>query len=846
MPARESRESIDGTIRDIVHQSRSFDGGTFVIARIDGSQSVVGELHDPRIGETYRFFGEWTVHPKFGRQYKFTTAEVIVDMSTDGVTQYLRNYIDGLGIVKASAIVEEFGADTLSILRETPERALSVHRITPEIVENIREHFDNVSAGDPATEAKLLEMFRGAKFPRRIIKQLMRAYKSATVARVMDNPYLLLQFRGIGWKLVDSFALTVAKYGRNGISRHRGAIHEAFEELASEGHTCHAMGRVNEIAGGLLGMPVNGQAWTALAADKEVVAHVVTEDERADGGPRMVALAKYAHAEREVAERVARLLDEAVPLAEPLVIDGLAEEQEAAVKVIEANGFAILTGCPGVGKTFVVSKIIAGLIDQGVPRDSILFIAPFGKSAKRGAELLAENGVRGVTCSTVHKALSPIPSQADAGASRDDAKGDRGREAFGFGRNESNPIPASFIVISEGSTLPVTLAASLLRAIKPGTRVLIEGDENQLPSVGAGAFLRDLMASGVPCVTLKEIRRSNAAGAVVHACHAIRDGRIPVPAEVIDLPVGNWIHIEEEDPAEIANIIVSLHQTVKTFDPMWDMQVVTPQKTKHAFATGPLNHRLSYLLNPVAREAIDEAAGSDDPESASAPPFYIGDKVIRTENGLAKEMVNQAAWMAAQDAGEPWADDPFKGKWSFRGVDYALRDVPIVNGDMGTVVDILNVKGVGRQVVVAFKAPDRLVRLPYGDAHLMQAYALTVHKCIGSGFNYVVAPVHHAVYAGLATRENFYTMISRVIKFGVTVGPFAAIEAMIGRKTVHLRQTRLCQLLMAEMAEAAERAEERRLAVDAEIDGMSESSDSELVAVGGPGDELDDDEHEDY
>lgn len=831
-------EIIDAILEKVVWKGTSRDGGDRIIGKFMGGKSIKGDILNPVEGERYRFRGEWRAgDPKYGPEFHFTSYEPIVDMTTSGVEQYLRSHIDGLGVAKAAALVEEFGVETLDILRDDPEAALSIPKITPEIVAAIREHFDNVGANDPKVEARLIDLFRGHDFPRNLVKKVTRAYPSGAVDRVMQNPYLLLQFKSAGWKRVDSFATTTAKYDPAGIERHRGAIVEAFEVLAADGHTCGTMPRVESIASGLLGMATRKDAWSGLAADGKIVAHKSCEG---DEGIRWVALAKYAMAEQEIARRLVLLMEEALPLPGGIEIEGLAEEQEEAVEVAKGNGVAIITGSPGTGKSLSTAKFLGSIVDAGVSPDSIAFAAPTGVASKRGKDFLAEYGISDIYCSTIHKILAPSPTVAEPGAAKPDAKKNRERQAFGFSRNEANPIPYGVVELDELSMADTLLFSSFLKAIRPGTRLLIVGDENQLPSVGPGSVLRDMMASGIPSYTLREIRRSNAAGTVVHACHAIRDGKIPVPADCIDLANHkNWVHIEEDDPQAIADIIVQLHANAKNYDPVGQMQVVTPQHGRHPFAGDPLNFRLSALLNPVAREAIEsaqEAERNDDHKKSYIPPFHRGDKVIRTKNELVNEMVNEEKYNAAQEAGEEWAEKPFKPGWTYRGVGYFLNKVPVVNGDMGTVVEVIDVPKVGRQVVVALKDPDRLVRLSHAEAEIAQAYALTCHRVQGAGFPYVVIPVHNAVYGGLMTREWFYTALSRTKEVCVTVGQFSAIEAAVGRYTVWNRQTRLGQMLKAELEEMVERTRMRdaRAAMD-DPDGlgsMIEGEGMELVAVG--------------
>jgi ATP-dependent exoDNAse (exonuclease V) alpha subunit len=382
-----------------------------------------------------------------------------------------------------------------------------------------------------------------------------------------------------------------------------------------------------------------------------------------------------------------------------------------------------------------------------------------------------------------------------------DPRLDRFRDASGklyfydiqASRHQSFSI--SGLLVHNCSMVDVRLGASLLKAVAIGTRVIFIGDENQLPSVGPGSMLRDLVAAGLPRVTLDKIVRSDGGGRVVRACHAIKDGRRPEAASRITLPTENWVHIEQDDPAEIAREIVELHRATKTFpDPVWDIQCISPQRATQ-MGCDALNRMLADRLNPQP--------GDGNEADAERPQFRIGDKVVRLQNGRVDEL-HETGSAVARDA----ADDDLKS-FTWQGSRYLVKPTTVVNGDMGIVADIVP-HSKGAWAIVRFRWPDRLCRISMGDSHLAQAYALTVHKSQGSGFPLVIVPVHGSFYfddrkgTGLWSRELCYTAISRAEKLLITVGQFAAIETAIRRKTVHRRRTRLVERLMEAMPVLAE------------------------------------------
>lgn len=782
-----SLDSLDARLeRVIFHKPNKFNpsGLPFLIAKTTAGATVKGEMRKPVLGESYRFWGEWKTQKGYAEPaFEFVQVESLVDeQSPNGVTQYLAAHVDGLGPAKSRAIVEHFGADTLRVLRSTPELAAQVAGITPAVVESITRHFAENKRYDPVAYAALLEMFAGHKFPKVIAKKLLETWGSQAPQAVRENPYLLLAYPRMGWKGVDGFATTTAGYDPRGVERHAAAIREAIEQYCADGHTYAGRVDVESIAFRLIDGRPSEAGWSLAESCDQIV-----ECGADQYGSPLYTFPALDQAERDVAARIARLLGESTSLP-TLGAAGLNAGQASAVELIESHNVVIIAGAPGTGKTYAITKALGELLRNNVT--SIRVAAPTGKAAKRVTELLERNlgpeNAKKIPCSTIHRLLAPAPAETANGPSTANAKHGRDREAFTFGRNESNPIETSVLVIDETSMVDVRLGAHLLRAIAPGTRLILVGDPNQLPSVGPGSVLRDLLDAGVPSVTLTEIQRNS--GRIVRACHAIKDGQIPLPSVKLDLEAGeNWLHIELSDPQQIAQQIVDLHRPYKAFpDPTWDMQVVTPQRSKLPIACDNLNRMLSQKLNTYGNVVGEESSYEDD---GYTPAFRRGDKVVRTKNGLCQLMTRVDS--------EAEAEGP---TWNWNGEKYELADTDIVNGDMGEVRDIVETSS-NSYVIVQFRTPDRLCRLKYGDCNLVAAYALTCHKAQGSGFPYVVVPVHESFYwnprtnTGIFNREWIYTAFSRAEKMLVTVGQFAAIEAAVGRKTVHHRHTRLVELL---------------------------------------------------
>jgi exodeoxyribonuclease V alpha subunit len=403
-------------------------------------------------------------------------------------------------------------------------------------------------------------------------------------------------------------------------------------------------------------------------------------------------------------------------------LKGLAPDQQEAFRLAMTHPVFILTGAPGTGKTYLLRRIIEQFTEWNC---SIALAAPTGKAAKRMTEVI------GMPAMTIHRLLGPEPRMF------------KGELYFGFARGGGDPIPADLLVVDEFSMVDISLAASLFRAVAAGTRVLIVGDHYQLPSVGPGAVLRDLLAARVPSYELTEIKRNT--GDIVKACHAIKDGRPAVPSHHLDPDAGlNFRHIEESDPFEIQEIVrnlVTKRLPMRGYDPVWDVQVLSPRNESTALSCLDLNVLLQGALNihsPVP-----------------GVPFRVSDKVIQLKNE-------------------------------------AIGDKFVVNGDLGEVKEINDA-----EIKVNFLYPDRLVRIKRKAHHLRLAYCVTIHKMQGSEAPVIIIPVH-TCFGGFFNREIIYTALSRAQDICITVGEFHALETATGRVGNVRRITRLAELIKGE------------------------------------------------
>jgi exodeoxyribonuclease V alpha subunit len=419
-------------------------------------------------------------------------------------------------------------------------------------------------------------------------------------------------------------------------------------------------------------------------------------------------------------------------------IEGISTHQGDVLSQALSGPIAILTGGPGVGKTYTAGAVLKAVIQQH-GASSLAVCAPTGKAAVRITAAMRGVGLKH-EATTIHRLLGVQRNGHDGGG-------------WGFRYGAGNPLPFRFIAIDEVSMLETDLAANLLAAIQPGTHVLLIGDPGQLPPVGHGAPLRDLIAAGIPCGELVEVRRN--AGDIVIACRDIRAGQVFTPSYLIDIPRGhNLKHQESQRPTWTMSHLERLIRTMPTgVSPMWDMQVLTSVRENSPLSRDELNKRLQPLLNPSP--PIKQAK------------FRLNDKVICTSNQMLPTVDSRPGCEISEF---------------------------VANGEIGSVAHCE--PGI---TVVKFDAPDRtmVIRGQYQNDFDL-AYALTVHKSQGSQWPIVIYVSDD--YRGarfVASRELIYTAISRAEKLALTIGRKATIDLDCRREALSTRKTFLKELLTA-------------------------------------------------
>lgn len=737
---------------------------------------VVGREHD-FLGESeegeltphneFRFYGYPEENEYGGKstwQFKFSTTTRPVPHTRDAVTRYLQG-APFIGSRIAIALWDKFQADAVHILRESPDVAAAACKLTPEQARAASDHLATLSALE-STTMELMDLLAGHGLPKGTAKAAIKEWGNKAPERIKRDPYQLMRFRGCGFLRADKIYLALGLPP----ARIKRQAYCAWHALASdtEGHTWLPLFIASKgIQAHVGGVDVEPDKALSLAVRGKIVARRVDHS-----GREWAADHRKAAGEARLAEYVAAAMVEPSPwgavidspkLALAQALAACTEHQRDNLLAALRGTVAILGGSPGTGKTFTAAALMR-LIVETCGADSVAIAAPTGKAAVRCSEAMASYGLS-LRARTIHSLLGV--------ESPDDGSG-----AWGFKHKETNPLPYRFIVVDESSMIDVPLMASLLAARERGTGLLLIGDVNQLPPVGHGAPLRDLIAAGLPYGELREIKRN--AGTIVHACAAIRDGRtFPVDTpEQIDLTADsprNLVLAPAGSPQAAIDKIIGLIREIREageFDPTWDTQVVVAVNKKSALAREPLNKLLQAELNPTGR-------GCD------GSPFKVDDKVIQLKNQFYR-----------------LADEDDKA---------SEEQVFVANGEFGRVAVVEP-----KKTIAVFPSGDqpRRVVIPRGkqegeggsesDApstgcNLDLGYAATCHKMQGSQAPVVIVVLDEYPGAsgrfGVAKREWIYTAASRAEKLCYLVGKMSTARKIMVEQALPNRKTFLAELL---------------------------------------------------
>jgi exodeoxyribonuclease V alpha subunit len=711
-----------------------FEKNGFVIGMLAGGDKIKGPMENPQVGLEYTLSGRWQSDRKWGLQFVFTEYAVRLPTQTAAIREYLIESAKWIGPVIADRIVDAYGAQTLTICKDDPDRvAKEIRGISPKRAAEIA---GRLRANETQEELLLAlkKLFRDVPIPRRAVAKIIERWGAEAPTRVAADPYALIGvIEGVGFLLADKIARR-AGYAAEGPARiQAGLIHVLTEAAYGTGHTCLPKDRLVDDSARLLDLGAG--AIRAATIQEQIALLVDREALVVDGG--FVYLAGLHRDEIAVARKV-RTLAAQKPVPGHADHEGLAADQREALNKAIRAGVFILTGAPGTGKTYTIRRILTSF-----RRARIALAAPTGKAAKRMAELTGE------PAQTIHRLLEPRPL-ADGG--------------YVFDRNRQNPIEADILVIDETSMVDISLMAKLLDAVDPATRVILVGDTYQLPPVGPGNVLKDLIASNVIASTeLTQIKRQDE-GLIVRNCHHIKAGEdieLPRRGDRSEALGADFFFLQREDPEAIRDAVLELvnERLPRAYgvDPRRDIQVITPLRERGELSCQALNARFQERFHGRGRDfrsrGISAAERADDRGPGFEAPFEAGDKVIQTRNRY---------------------------------------DLDILNGDIGFVREL---RSHGRILVVDFDNPPRRIEIPAKENELELAYAITCHKFQGSEAPIVVIPLHRSAGRFLLVRSWLYTAVSRARRMCVLVGQRAVVPEIVARNPQHRRYSRLANRL---------------------------------------------------
>ncbi len=723
----EEREALSGVVERVVFHNPE-NGFAVMRVRVRGRGqpvAVVGRLPVVSQGETIQASGSWRNDPSHGVQFQAQRLAVSPPDSLEGMRRYLGSgRVEGVGPKMAKRLVKAFGEEVFEVIENEPERLVEVPGIGPKRAKSLSEGFK-----DQKAVRDIMVFLQTHKLGSARAARIYRTYGVDAAALLTDDPYRLARdIRGIGFRIADSIGASLGK-DREGLPRARAGLGYTLEQARGAGHCGLPRSELLEKAQELLKIPEEILV-TALADELRAGRLVATRL----GGEEAIFLPLLLSAERAIARRLGELIradpppwadiDAARALAwvEKRLDVTLAPTQRAAVETSLRSRVAVITGGPGVGKTTLVNAVLRILRTRDV---RCALCAPTGRAAKRLGEST------GHTAKTIHRLLEIDPSNGT------------------FRRGRLRPVDCGLLVVDEASMVDVELMAALLQALPAEGSLLLIGDADQLPSVGPGQVLRDLIDSGtLPVARLKEIFRQADNSRIVRNAHRVNRGYLP-ELEPVHGELSDFYFVPAEDAEDgqrkVVEIVAGRIGRRFGLDPIRDVQVLSPMNR------GPLGVR---LLNVTLQAVLNPA-----PETGAVEverfgwKYRAGDKVMQTEN------------------------------------DYE-RDV--FNGDVGRIVSI---DPGAEQMTIAFDGRPVLYRFSDLD-RLMLAYAVTVHKSQGSEYPAVVIPIstHHYV---MLRRNLLYTAITRGRQLVVIVGQKWALQKAVDEASDLRRYSTLREQLEA-------------------------------------------------
>ncbi|QXE85393.1 ATP-dependent RecD-like DNA helicase [Geomonas nitrogeniifigens] len=726
-PAEHAVERISGSLERVTFHSEE-TGFCVLRVKVSGHRELVtvtGSAASITPGEFLECTGSWHNDRTHGMQFKAEHLKVVPPTTLEGIEKYLGSgMVHGIGHHFAKVLVQAFREEVFDVIENRPERLLELPGIGRKRMEAVASAWVEQKA---IREIMVFLQSNGLGTARAV--RIYKSYGNEAIFKVTENPYrLALDIHGIGFKTADALAANLG-VARDSMIRAQAGVRHVLQELSASGHCAAARSDLAQSAASLLDIPV---AVIEAAIDAEIAEQNLVAEPIA--GRPCLFLAPLHRAEVGVAGSLSRLCngappwggivaEEAIPWVESHNGITLSQSQRDAIRLALKSKVVVVTGGPGVGKTTLVNSILAIIRSREL---RVTLCAPTGRAAKRLTEST------GIEAKTIHRLLEFDP------------------QSFGFKRDRENPLATDLLVMDEASMVDVVLMNKLLPAVPDHAGVIIVGDVDQLPSVGPGCVLADIIDSGaVATVRLTEIFRQAAGSKIIVNAHRINRGELPLQDEGKELADFYFIPAAsaEDIHGKLLQVITERIPKRFGFDPVRDIQVLTPMN-RGGLGTGSLNAELQGVLNGKAEPRVTRFGTG----------FAPGDKVIQTVNNYEKE---------------------------------------VFNGDIGRIVEVHQEEG-----TLSVDFDERLVEYQFGELdEVSLAYATSIHKSQGSEYTAVVIPLSMQHYTMLE-RNLIYTAVTRGKKLVVVIGEAKALAMAVRTNKSQRRMTdlarRICSAGMVE------------------------------------------------
>ena len=726
--------TIEGTIEEIIF-SNEINGYTVCELLVEqDTVTAVGYMPFINIGETLKLTGKWVTHPDYGAQLKVEAYEKMLPKTMDAIERYLGSgIIKGVGQITATRIVEHFGDVTMNVIQNQPQRLSEIKGISLDKAIKIGQAFD-----EQRSLRTVVMFFQQYGISSTYSAKIYKSFGEKTIETIKSNPYKLAdEDFSIGFKKADTIAKSM---GIDQTSKFRicSGIKYILAQSASNGHTYIPEEKLVEYTTLLLEIEMENikDALISLVFDHSVCI------ERGEGSNK-VYLSSYYNAEHGVCKKIIELsnihfnnevsgFDEKIREIQEEEGIVLADRQKTAVKEALTNALMVITGGPGTGKTTIIKSIIRLLDKEGC---GVVLAAPTGRAAKRMSD------ATGFEAKTIHRLLEIGYAEKD--------------DELNFFKNEDNPIEADVVIIDEMSMVDIVLMDHLLKAIAPGTKVILVGDIDQLPSVGAGNVLKDIIESNIiKTVKLSEIFRQAEESMIIVNAHRINKGEFPH----LNQKDKDFFFMPRKSGDDVIQTIIDLchYRLPKTygFEPLRHIQVLTPTR-KGIVGVANLNKELQKVLNPANSEKNEKLFGNFI--------FREGDRIMQVKNN-------------------------YNLHWEKEGTSNA-EGIGVFNGDTGI---IQKIETEGQKVIVLFEDEKTVVYDFSILDEIEPAFAVTIHKSQGSEFPVVILPMYPGPQI-LMTKNLLYTGITRAKTLVILVGMENTLFDMIRNEKETFRYSGLAE-----------------------------------------------------